>query len=325
MILDDLGIIVIGRNEGERLIGCLGSVRPHTKNLVYVDSCSTDSSVKDAGLLGAAVLTLDLTQPFTAARARNAGFWKVKSMAPEIRYVQFVDGDCVLIEKWLDSAVAFLERHHHVAIVCGRRCEQYPGESVYNELCDLEWDTPIGETTACGGDSLVRVEPFEAAGGFDPLLIAGEEPELCVRLRDKGWKIWRLDEEMTQHDARIKRFSQWWVRSVRAGYAFAQVSRLHWASPSGIWRRETARAIFWGGLLPIAICLVALLTPAALCAALVYPIQVMRIASARGLASSRSWIYGLFVMVAKFAEFQGVLRFYWHHWRRKPAALIEYK
>ena len=36
---------------------------------------------------------------------------------------------------------------------------------------------------------LVRVEAFEAVGGFRPELIAGEEPELCMRLREKGWKI----------------------------------------------------------------------------------------------------------------------------------------
>ena len=37
----------------------------------------------------------------------------------------------------------------------------------------------------------MRVEAFEAVGGYRAQLIAGEEPELCVRLREIGWKIWR--------------------------------------------------------------------------------------------------------------------------------------
>jgi hypothetical protein len=197
--------------------------------------------------------------------------------------------------------------------------------SVYNLLCNIEWNTPAGETTFCGGDALVRVEAFEAAGGFRAQSIAGEEPELCVRLRKIGWKIWRLDANMTQHDAAMTQMRQFWTRSVRCGYAYAEVSRLHKATPYGIWRRETKRAIFWGGFLPIAICLGALIYPAALVGALAYVFQICRVAVARGPTCSDSWIYAFFITVAKFAEFQGILKFYWHQLSRQNAKLIEYK
>ena len=325
MIPDDVGVVAIGRNEGERLIGCLASVRSDARNIVYVDSGSTDDSVASAKQIGASVVTLDMAHPFTAARARNEGFAALIALRPEIRFVQFVDGDCMLVHGWLDKALAFMEQLQDTAIVCGRRRERHPTASVYNQLCDLEWDTPIGETLACGGDALVRAEAFELVSGFRPELIAGEEPELCVRLRERGWKIWRLDAEMTQHDAAITQFSQWWVRTVRSGYAFVEVSRLHWTSPCGIWRRETARAIFWGGLLPAAICLGGLIHPAALGGALAYFLQICRIAFARGQTSSQSWTYALFMTLAKFAEFQGIVKFYKRHWQRQTAALIEYK
>jgi len=325
MHLDDIGVVAIGRNEGQRLIGCLESIRSHTSNIVYVDSGSTDGSVLAAEKIGAFVVTLDLKQPFTAARARNEGFAALKELKPDIRFVQFVDGDCIFARGWLDKALAFIEQRIDTAIVCGRRRERHPTASVYNFLCDLEWDSPIGEALACGGDALVRVEAFDAVGGFRPQLIAGEEPELCVRLRESGWKIWRLDAEMTLHDAAMTRFGQWWVRAVRSGHAFSEVSWLHRASPFGIWRRETARAIFWGGLLPATVCLGALIHPAILWGALTYFLQICRIAVARGPTLSTSWKYALFASLAKFAEFQGILKFWWRQWVRQPATLIEYK
>lgn len=322
---ETVGAVIIGRNEGERLIKCLASVKSDTSNIVYVDSGSTDGSIAAARRVGAFVTMLDLTQPFTAARARNEGFAALKALQPEVRFVQFVDGDCVLVHGWLKNALTFIEQREDTAIVCGRRREIHPNVSVYNRLCDLEWDTPVGEASACGGDALVRVKAFEAVGGFRPQLIAGEEPELCVRLRNSGWRIWRLDAEMTLHDAAITRFGQWWLRAVRGGYAFAEVSWLHRSSPVGIWKRETARVILWGGILPVAIALGALMHPAALGGALVYVLQICRIALTKGPTSFQSWIYALFVTAVKLPELQGVLKFWWRRWHHQSAALIEYK
>src|SRR5262249_3908521 len=139
--------------------------------------------------------------PFTAARTRNSGFKILREIAPDVRYVQFVDGDCELIAGWVERAVSFAELHADVGAVCGRRRERYPDRTVYNWLCEREWDQPPGETKACGGDVVMRVDAFEAVRGFRDTLIAGEEPELCVRLRAAGWRVWRLDAEMTIHDA----------------------------------------------------------------------------------------------------------------------------
>jgi GT2 family glycosyltransferase len=325
MNLENVGVVIIGRNEGERLIKCLESVKSDTSNIVYVDSGSIDDSIATAKQVGAFVVSLDLTQPFTAARARNEGFAALKALKPEVCFVQFVDGDCVLVPGWLTTALMFIQQQDDTAIVCGRRRELRPGASVYNRLCDVEWDTPVGESSECGGDMLVRAKAFEEVGGFRPQLIAGEEPELCVRLREIGWKIWRLDAEMTRHDAAITRFAQWWVRAVRGGHAFAEVSRLHSTSATGIWKRETAHIIFWGGVLPVAIGLAACIHPTALAGTLAYALQICRIAISRGPRSSQSWTYALFVTVAKFAEFQGVVKFWWHQWRRQDIALIEYK
>jgi len=299
---------------------------PHGTGVsVYVDSGSTDGSLDAARALGVHVVELDTSDPFTAARARNAGFKALRTLMPAVQFVQFVDADCEVAGGWVDTAVGFLEGNPDVAVACGRRRERHPEASIYNALCDEEWNTPVGQALACGGDSLIRARAFDEVGGFRPGLIAGEEPELCVRLRRRGWKIWRLDAEMTLHDASMTRFREWWRRNVRAGYGFAEVSRLHRHSPQCIWKRETRRAFLWGGIIPILIGLGALAYPAALFATAIYPLQVLRIAFRRDWAAARSWAYATFVMLAKFPELQGALKFYAYLWQNKNAALIEYK
>jgi GT2 family glycosyltransferase len=325
MIPNYVGVVIIGRNEGERLVECLASVSAVAGNIIYVDSGSTDGSVAAAKRIGASVVMLDLSQPFTAARARNEGFAALKALRPDIRFVQFIDGDCILDHGWISRALGFIESRQDIAVVCGRRRERYPRASVYNQLFDLEWDTPIGEASSCGGDALMRATAFEAVGGFRPLLIAGEEPELCVRLREAGWKIWRVDAEMTQHDAAMSRLGQWWVRAVRSGYGFAEVARLHRTSPFRIWGRAIPSAILWTGLLPAIIAFGAFIHPLFLCAALIYPLQVCWIALRRGALSANAWIYALLVMIAKFAQLQGIVKFYWRWSRGQTGQLIEYK
>jgi len=323
--LSDVGVVVIGRNEGARLIACLKSVSAATAQIIYVDSGSTDGSADAAERLRARVVQLDLSRPFTAARARNEGLAALKTAAPDVRYVQFIDGDCELVEGWLAAARTFLLQHEAVAVVCGRRRERHPEASVYNRLCDVEWDTPIGEASACGGDAMFRTEAFESVGGFAAQLIAGEEPELCLRLRESGWKIWRLDAEMTRHDAAMTRFRQWWTRAVRSGYGMTEVYLFHRSSRFAVWRREIARAIFWGGALPLAIIVGAVIYPPSSLALLIYPLQLARIAVTHASTLPNPWIYGVFMVMVKFAELQGILKFCLRHWSARPSKLIEYK
>jgi glycosyltransferase involved in cell wall biosynthesis len=309
-VKSEIGVVIIGRNEGQRLIDCLASVSVQSDNIVYVDSGSIDGSVSVAEKMGVLVVSLDLTQPFTAARARNEGFAALMKNRPGIRFVQFIDGDCELVGGWLNSAQAFISQRNDVGVVCGRRRERHPDSSVYNRLCDIEWDTPIGLANACGGDSMMRVEAFETVGGFQPRLIAGEEPELCVRLREKGWKIWRLDADMTYHDANIISFRPWWIRFVRSGHAFAEVCWLHRKSRFGIYRRETMRTVFWGGLMPFVIAVSALFKPYFLLGAFVYPLEIFWIALRRGITRRDSWIYAFFMTL---------------HWGSQDIRIIEYK
>ena len=71
-------------------------------------------------------------------------------------------------------AAAFLEHRADVAAVCGRLRERFPDASVYNRLCDAEWDAPPGETRYCGGNAMLRLQALRAVGGFRDDVIAGE-------------------------------------------------------------------------------------------------------------------------------------------------------
>jgi glycosyltransferase involved in cell wall biosynthesis len=306
--------VVIGRNEGARLLACLAALQGRVRRLVYVDSGSTDGSVAAATAAGAEVVALDMAQPFTAARARNAGLSHLASDPPD--FVQMVDGDCALQPGWISAALAAFAAHPAAVVVCGRRRERFAQASVYNALADREWDTPIGPARACGGDALMRYAAVQAVGGYDPGLIAGEEPDLCLRLRAKGGEIWRIDAEMTLHDAAMTRFSQWWRRAVRAGHAFAEGCARHGFDH---WGLETRRALIWGAGLPMAIVLLGLWHPAGWLLALAYPAQVIRLARRGG------WAWGLFSVIGKFAEARGALGFYASRLRGQRRGLIEYK
>jgi len=322
--MSGIAAIAIGRNEGARLIRCLESLAGLDR-VVYVDSGSTDGSVAAARARGVEVVELDLSQPFTAARARNAGLAALRAGGTAPDYVQLVDGDCEVQPGWVEAAFSFLQENQKVAVACGRRRERFPEASLYNAQCDREWARPPGETSECGGDALMRMAALDQVGDYDPGLIAGEEPELCVRLRKAGWTIWRLDHEMTLHDAAMTRFSQFWKRARRAGHAFAEGAFLHGAPPWNHYVEPARRALIWGAAIPAAILILVLLFgPWALLLGLIYPLQIARLARRGGFARA-AWEEAALLTVSKFPESLGVAEFHLRRLTGRRAGLIEYK
>lgn len=320
------GVVAIGRNEGERLKRCLHSALSTTPHVVYVDSGSQDGSVVFARSVDVDVVELDTSTPFTAARARNAGFRRLKELVPAVEFVQFVDGDCEFASGWLAEAAAFLLATPKAAAACGRLRERHPERSIYNRLCDAEWNTPIGRALACGGIAMMRADPFDQVQGFREGLIAGEEPELCLRLRRGGWEIWRLDAEMAWHDAAMTRFGQWWRRSERAGHAYAEGSALHGKSPERHWVRESRSSWFWGAGLPVAALLAASLFGSwGLLLLLAYPLQFLRMLTRSTDEASLKVPRAFFLLLGKFPEMLGQVRYWKNRAARRRSLLIEYK
>lgn len=321
-----IGVVIIGRNEGDRLRQAILSVNQANAKIVYVDSGSADGSVQLAQQLQCDVVELDMTRPFTAGRGRNAGFHFLIENYPKIEYVQFIDGDCTIDPSWLEKAIEKITSDPTIAAVCGRRRERYPDASIYNLLCDMEWNTSIGIATECGGDALMRVNAFQQLNGFDESFAAGEEPELCYRFRQAGWKIWRIDAEMTLHDANMTTFQQWWKRNVRSGSAFAQCAWHHGREPEHFYLRDSIRIWQWGLIVPLlALLLIPWTLGLSLFLFLGYPILTQKIYRYRiahfGDRPKDGMLYSIFCVLGKFPQLEGQIRFL----SVRQSRLIEYK
>lgn len=322
MIVD---AVLIGRNEGARLVRSLASFQGQVRRMVYVDSGSSDDSVAAARAAGAEVVELDMSVPFTAARARQAGFnLLMAGDAPDV--VQFVDGDCALVDGWITAGMAALDANPKLGMVTGWRSEIYPDASVYNAMCDIEWHRPAGPIDACGGDMLMRVTAFVDAGGYDATVIAAEDDELCVRLRKAGWQLERLPVAMTRHDADMHGFGQWWQRAVRTGHGFAQVGYLH----PEYFVRERQRAWVYGAFLPLLAMLGAFVSPAVPVLILgVYLFSYVRTAQGlehrEGLSRQEAFKHAALLTLSKFPNLLGMLIFARRRLTRADMRIIEYK
>ena len=315
-----LGAVVIGRNEGDRLKACLRSLVPLCARVVYVDSGSGDDSVAFARSLGVTVVELDTSTPFTAARARNAGFEALLA-GGELDLVQFVDGDCKVEPGWLEAGVTALAERPDLGLVTGWRSEIHPLASVYNQMCQVEWRRPAGPISACGGDMMVRVTGFRKAGGFDPTVIAAEDDEFCLRLAEAGWKLERLPVEMTLHDAAMTRFGQWWQRAKRAGHGFAQLNRMH--PPH--FQREKLRVWVYGLILPLILLLGLFVSGWIVLAVLaIYALSFWK--TWRGLRGQPMAVrQAALLTVAKIPNLLGMLTYQRRRRKGEDMRIIEYK
>jgi GT2 family glycosyltransferase len=328
-----VGVVVIGRNEGARLERCLAGLLRTGVPVVYADSGSSDASVEHARRAGARVVELDPSRPFSAARGRNEGFEALLTAAPNLEFVQFVDGDCELDPGWLEAAVASLTDHPERVLVCGRLRERAPGNSVYNRLCQLEWDEPVGPITSCGGLFMVRQQAFARLGGFDTSLISSEEPEFCARLAAAGGELFRIEAPMASHDADMERLREWWTRQQRCGYG-----DLDSALRFGQNQRRVVSVWLWsfGWLVAslagmgvagarAGVAGVAVLLAGALAIPVVQALRVARRSIAEGREGRDALTLGCFLVLGKWPRLQGQLRYLWDRIRGGPARLIEYR
>lgn len=323
--MKNVDVVLIGRNEGARLVRALASILPQARRIVYVDSGSTDSSVTHARETGAMIVELDMSVPFTAARARNAGFEALMASEDPPDLVQFLDGDCAMAEGWLNHARDAMAADDRLGLVTGLQSELQRDLTVFNQMSDVEWKRSVGEILACGGNMVVRVSAFQSVGGFDPTVIAAEDDEFCTRLRKTGWRLLRIPEQMARHDGGHMRFEQWWKRAERTGHGFAQVGHLH----PDYFIRERQRGWVYGALLPAVAVLGAFVTPIVPLLVLgVYGfsyLRTMRGLQANGLPAREARSHAIYLTLSKFPNVLGMLRYHWRRLSHAQMRIIEYK
>jgi GT2 family glycosyltransferase len=328
--MQQIAAVVIGRNEGDNLKLSLQSVRLAGLSVVYADSGSTDGSAALARNLGFRTVELDPSRPFSAARGRNEGLEEALKHG-SIEYVLFLDGDCILQPDFPPAAVRIFEQNPDCAIVTGHLSERHPEASIYNRLCAIEWRGPAGKIenmNGLGGIMLARVSALREVGGFNEQAIAGEEPDLGVRLGLAGYSVIKIDRDMASHDAQMTRFSQWWTRAVRGGHALAHRYARHGRTRFKDGVRELRSDLFWGLALPLLI--LVLLWPTrglSLLLAVAYPLQGWRMYRRylrSGLSPGDASLATRFILLGKFAEVVGIMRYCVNRVRGR-FHIIEYK
>ncbi|MEK7990908.1 MAG: glycosyltransferase [Thiotrichaceae bacterium] len=329
-----LSVVIIGRNEGVRLVRCIRSVQAMSNfnrddiEIIYVDSDSTDDSPTQAKILGAKVLVVHPERP-AAAIGRNAGL-----QAAQAPYILFLDGDTILNPDFVSVALQQFEAHPKTAIVWGHRRELYPEKSLYQRVLDLDWVYPAGLSEFCGGDAVMRRDVLTEVNGYNPKLIAGEEPEMCQRIRAKGYEILHIDQAMTLHDLAITRWSQYWRRAVRAGHAYAEISNLLKNTDTPLWQRDAKRNLIHSTVL-LLVALSGIMGSLILSSiwALLFSLGFFIAISIRSgwkcrWKSSSAWslfLYGIHSHFQQIPITAGQLSYYYLRWRGKQRGLIEYK
>lgn len=327
-----LSIVIIGRNEGDRLERCIRSVQaihtpPPGLDVLYVDSDSIDGSLERAKTLGVRVLTVHPERP-TAALGRNAG-WRALTTP----FILFLDGDTILHPDFINHALPHFA-DPKIAAVWGHLRELAPEASVYQRVLNLDWVYRFGFTEFCGGNALMRREALEKVNGYNEALIAGEEPEMCQRMRAFGYSILHIDQPMVLHDLGITRWSQYWRRTTRTGHAFAEVSTLLRDTATPLWRYDALRNLVHASIL---VTVFGLGAGASLIAGTFWPflaslgflsaLVVRTVWKARW--KSKQWfsllLYGLHSQFQHIPTAIGQLSYYYNRWRGRRRHLIEYK
>lgn len=324
-----LGVVVIGRNESARLHRTLESATQSGAPVVYVDSRSTDDSVAIARACGVEVVQMAAAAVPSAALARNLGFEHLTAQWPSVRFVQFVDGDCVLQDGWLTAAVAALESDDGVVAVCGYRHEEQPRKNVFHRVAHLEWQMgPVGEISDFAGDAVIRASALAEVGGYNPRVMAGEDTELSSRLTAAGGRILRLDVVSTVHDIAMTTVRQWWRRSQRGGYGAMQVAHLH-RTTDRLFVDHAQRALLWGAAAP-AVAVLALRWTRLPLLLLGARFAVSGLRAARSIAptvgsTTDRLAYGLSCSLSVVPGAIGALKYLAEAMRGSHPALIEYK
>jgi glycosyltransferase involved in cell wall biosynthesis len=195
-----VSIIIKALNEEKRIVAAvesaLAAVRAVGGEVVLADSCSTDRTVARASSYPIRIVQLAHADERCCGVGPQLGY---QHSAGEFVYI--LDGDMEMLPGFLPEALAFLQAHPDVAGVGGRVVEMNTSSLEY--LARVErgmGHMQAGEVDRLDMGGLYRRAAVDQAGYFsDRNLHSYEEFDLAVRLRARGWKLWRLPVDAVHH------------------------------------------------------------------------------------------------------------------------------
>jgi len=201
----ELSVVLITKNQAWNISRLIESVLRETscassKEIILVDSASTDETISLASRYAANIFRLKPGQRLSPAIGRYVGY---KQSSGE--YVLFLDGDTELIPGWLPHALRLMCERPDVGGVTGGVINLPTSAAAQRPAAPAQktHPAPPKEVLWCnyggGGVAMYRRPAMERAGTFNPNLNAEEEPELGLRIRQAGYRLFELDYPMAFH------------------------------------------------------------------------------------------------------------------------------
>jgi glycosyltransferase involved in cell wall biosynthesis len=196
-----LSIVLIGRNEEQFISKSIESALSCRKlfpdtEIVFVDSASTDRSIEIAMNYPIRIIQLRPEWRLCVAAGRYLGF-----LHSHGEYVLFCDGDAQLEPNWVDQAIQFMDTNAEYGGVAGVLDEEYVDRygtrhggatNVFGQnLLSVRQDCKL-----LGGIAMYRLKAMQLAGPVNPHLPTAEDHELCMRIRNQGFKLARIQGRM---------------------------------------------------------------------------------------------------------------------------------
>ncbi|MBI1393213.1 MAG: AAA family ATPase [Alphaproteobacteria bacterium] len=315
-----IGVILYGYSQSSETPGTFGA---NVTQVILVRSARPGAVFDPPDGVDIVDLGGDDASP---GRARNAGYRRMKKLAPNVRFVQFLGPQARLDPKWLEAATAFMARRPEVAAISGVEALAEGERRLFQKLRSIRLRKEPGEAIFTSENFFVRAAAFETAGGFRGDIPGAETADLCVRLRRRGAHIWRVEDTMTLIAPAVKGAGGWFAACARDGKSFALRAALHGAPPERLCALERSRAIFWGAVIPTLMVGSASLFGAVAYVAdrgldyrvaiaapigagmLAYLVKIVASAFKHGPFRPSSWAYGVFSTIGHFAEFIGILQ-----------------
>lgn len=236
--MPDLSVVLIARNQQWNIPRLVESVLQETtglasREIVLVDSASEDGTATAATQYPIRVYRLHRDQRLTAAAGRYVGFKQTTG-----KLVLFLDGDMELCPGWLGQAIEILRQQPEVAAVTGLVIDR-PLNTPRDDVCVAARTgaaVRLKEVQHGGGAALYRRAVLDEVGSFNPHFYSDEEPELCLRIRRRGYRIVELDCPAVCH----------YTEPYEAlSTLFARWKRRLYLGPGQILRYHLGSGMFW--------------------------------------------------------------------------------
>jgi glycosyltransferase involved in cell wall biosynthesis len=201
----ELSIILISKNQAWNISRLIESVLHssaclRSREIILVDSVSTDETVDLARRYPIDIVRLRPSQPLSPSAGRYIGYKRSRG-----EFVLFLDGDMELIPGWLEPALRTMRNKPDAALMLSSRVIELlpPNGTTFLPLPEeISFAVPREVprvSFVVGGAALYRRSVLEEVGTFNPYLKSDEEPELYLRIRHAGYRILQLDAPIVRH------------------------------------------------------------------------------------------------------------------------------